>query len=238
MEALLSERATKEGFVLLTAVSYNYCEYLLNLICNLERLRKSFQHMVIAALDKEMYDWGALRGLPVFLPSSQLNDNNTTVSSGYDYGSQNFRAITKLKSRSALEVMNVGYSVVYSDVDITWFQDPFESLRPYTMKNSTALMIQSNAPYAPHLADLKEKFRPHDSVAGVQNEQVSNGFRRINSGMYVAPNSALMRIAFAEIASTAAVGKLSEEPYFYGVLCYKLPSRHTVGGMVVSFVLD
>ena len=229
MEALLSERATKEGFVLLTAVSYNYREYLLNLICNLERLGNSFQHMVIAALDKEMYDWGALRGLPVFLPSSQLNDKNTTVSSGYDYGSQNFRAMTKLKSRSALEVMNAGYSVVYSDVDITWFQDPFESLRPYTMKNSTALMIQSNAPYAPHLADPEKKYKPHDSVSGVHSEQVSNGYRRINSGMYVAPNSALMRIAFEEITSAAAVGTLSEQPYFYGVLCYKLPS-HTVGG--------
>eukprot|EP00978_Attheya_sp_CCMP212_P031939 scaffold122569_cov52-Attheya_sp.AAC.1 len=234
MESLLSEHATKEGFVLLTAVSYNYREYLLNLICNLERLGNSFQHMVIAALDKEMYEWGALRGLPVFLPSCQLNDKNTTISSGYDYGRQNCRAITKLKSHSALEVMNAGYSVVYSDVDVTWFQDPFKSLHPYTMKNSTALMIQSNAPYAPHLADPEVKFKPHDSVTDVQSEQVSNGFRHINSGMYVAPNSALTRIAFEEITSAAAIETHSEHPYFYGILCFKLPS-HTVGGNGCEF---
>eukprot|EP00978_Attheya_sp_CCMP212_P039982 scaffold213376_cov40-Attheya_sp.AAC.2 len=61
--------------------------------------------------------------------------------------------------------MNAGYSVVYSDVDVTftWFQDPFKSLHPYTMKNSTALMIQSNASYALHLADPEVKFKPHDS---------------------------------------------------------------------------
>lgn len=151
MEALLLEHATKEGFVLMTAETYNYREYLLNLICNLERIGNSFQHMVIAALDEEMYAWGALRGLPVFMPSYLMNDKNAHVNSGHDYGSQNFIAMTKLKSRSALGVMNAGYSVVYSDVDITWFQDPFKNLRPYTMKNSTALMIQSNAPYAPHL---------------------------------------------------------------------------------------
>lgn len=295
LQALVSERANKEGFVLLTSVTYNYREYLLNFICNLERIGNSFQHMVIAALDDDMYKWGALRGLPVFLPikkmnnaasaeqlalfpseckwkcyydqhkfsslnmegseqslsmeeteqsainhylnvgarlgldctCGQTNDNITAVpvSSEYDYGSHNFRKLTKMKSRSTLAVMNAGYSVVYSDVDITWFRDPFEALSSHTAKHSTNLMIQSNAPYAPHLADPEVKFKPHSSVDAVQSEQASNGFRRINSGMYVAPNSALMRLAFEQIISTAENGTLSEQPYFYDVLCNKYPSR-------------
>lgn len=56
------------------------------------------------------------------------------------------------------------------------------------MKNSTILMIQSNGPCAPHLADPEVKFKAHDSVARVQSEQV-----------YAAPNSALMRIALNHI---------------------------------------
>jgi hypothetical protein len=75
------------------------------------------------------------------------------------------------------------------------------------------------------IADPEGKFKPHDSVNDVQSEQVSNGFRRINSGMYVAPTSALMRMAFEEIVSDAANRAFSEQPYFYSVLCFDPPSN-------------
>ena len=73
---------------------------------------------------------------------------------------------------------------------------------------------QSNGPYAPHLTDPEVKFKAHDSVARVQSEQV-----------YAAPNSALMHIAVEQIISAAGKGTLSEQPYFYRILCHERPSR-------------
>mmetsp|Transcript_17686 Transcript_17686/g.21109 ORF Transcript_17686/g.21109 Transcript_17686/m.21109 type:complete len:791 (-) Transcript_17686:271-2643(-) len=221
MEEILSRQANEEGFVLLTAVTYNYREYLLNLKCNLERVGKSYDHLVIAALDASVYEWGALQGLPIFLSNEILVDQNQTVSTGHDYGSQEFKKTTKLKSRTTLTILEAGYSVVYSDVDITWFQDPFSALHPY-MNLSSGLTIQSNAPYNAY--HPKKKVRPHESVGLVKSKKASNAFHCLNSGLYVAPNSSLMRRAFQDIVKEAKKGSFSEQPYFYHVLCVRPPS--------------
>eukprot|EP00557_Chaetoceros_sp_GSL56_P006581 CAMPEP_0176487940 /NCGR_PEP_ID=MMETSP0200_2-20121128/6426_1 /TAXON_ID=947934 /ORGANISM="Chaetoceros sp., Strain GSL56" /LENGTH=652 /DNA_ID=CAMNT_0017884855 /DNA_START=2246 /DNA_END=4204 /DNA_ORIENTATION=+ len=228
LKNLVGQRTNEDGYILLTAVTHNYRQFLLNLICNLERLGSSYDHLVIAALDYDVFQWGATRGLPIFFSPNLALEERALNESSYDYNSREFRAVTKQKSQATLKILQHNYScsVVYMDVDITWFLDPFVALRQY-MTSKSGLTIQSNAPLIiPHFPG--QYFHPHASVSRVQSELESNGYRRLNSGLYVAPNSRIMRMAFTDITRAAVEGQYSEQQYFYYVLCSRAPST-TIG---------
>lgn len=218
MEEQLKQHATAEGFVLLTAVNYAYRDHIMNFKCTLERVGMT-DHFVVAAMDEKMYKWGILQGLPIFLASSAKDDSKSLTSSGGKYGSGGFQKVTKLKSRAVLEVLNAGYSVVWSDVDIMWFVHPFDALAGF-MKRDSGIAIQSNAPYKQN----RKRARPHKTVAFVKSDDPA-GYRRLNSGLYVAPNNDLVRSAFQEIVDHAAESDLTEQPSFDEILCSRYPSE-------------
>jgi len=119
-------------------------------------------------------------------------------------------------------VLNAGYSAVWSDVDITWFAHPFDALAGY-MNNSTGIAIQSNAPY---VANPAAPATPHSSVLPVATADPT-GYRRLNSGLYVATNNKLVRSAFEEIINDASKSAGTEQPSFDTILCERFPSeRH------------
>ena len=224
MQEILRDRASKDGFVLLTAVNFGYREHLMNFKCNLDQF--GMKHFVIAAMDHEMYEWGSQRGLPIYLASSA---NATTAGLmkqariGGKFGSEGFRSLTKLKSVAVLDVLKAGYSVVWSDVDITWFNSPFEAFADF-MKTGAGITIQSNAPF---IQNPNRTALPHETVAKIEKTDNPAAYRRLNSGLYVAPNNALVRSAFQEIVDHAATTKLSEQPSFDEILCERAPSERS-----------
>jgi len=221
---MLKNHATADRFVLLTAVNYDYRGHLSNFICNLQRTGMR-DHYLVAALDADMYEWGVLNGLPVYMPDvvMKLIRENTKGHGAADeakpegYGSSVFKAATKLKSRAVLEILHAGYSVVFSDVDITWFVNPFDALS-FFMKSGNSIAIQSNAPYVQTTSTGSDSARPHATV-GVVKTDIPAGVRRLNSGLYVAPCTPLVVAAFEEIVAHAAKTTLSEQPTFYDVMC-------------------
>ena len=218
LEEQLRTHANKDGFVLLTAVNYGYREHLLNFKCTLERvgMRDNF---VVAAMDEKIYEWGLLRGFPIYLAGSA---RGRSVAEGSAFGGQGFRSVTKLKSVAVLEVLNAGYSVIWSDVDITWFQHPFDALAGF-MKPDGGIAIQSNAPY---ISNPDTPAIPHDTVGAIEySNDDPAARRRLNSGLYVAPNNPLVRSAFQEIVRHAASSRQSEQPSFDEILCAKPPSE-------------
>lgn len=212
MEQQLSRHATKDKYVMVTAVNYAYRKMLLNFLCTLERVGMR-DHVVVAAMDPETYEWGVREGLPIFLPSSAPREMITGT-----YGSLAFRSLTKLKSAFVLEVLEAGYSVVWSDVDITWFVHPFHALNSFMEGDGIA--IQSNAPM---VANPAETALPHETVAAVEDESPA-GRRRLNSGLYVAPRNELVITAFREIVQDARQREDTEQPSFDHILCQS-PSK-------------
>jgi hypothetical protein len=211
--------ANPDGYVLLTAVNYAYRDHLMNFKCNLERVGM-VDHFVIGALDEEIYEWGVMEGLPIFPAAGKVASTGMNASRHTIYGSDAFNSITKLKSRLVLEVLNEGYSVVWSDVDITWFTHPFEALSPYIASSFKGIAIQSNAPF---VSNISIDARPHPSVGFVKSDEPT-GYRRLNSGLYVATNTAIVRTAFREIVEDALKRNTSEQPSFDRILCERSPS--------------
>ena len=215
LEEQLKAHTTEDGFVMLVGVDFSYRDHLMNFMCSLERVGMS-DHLIIAALDEDMYRWGVRFGLPIYKPQFSIDIEEWTGNQrvGGGYGSARYNWITKLKSRAVLEVLNAGYSVVFCDVDITWFVHPFDALAGF-MKSEGGIAIQSNAPY---VANPDKEARPHKTVDLVVSDEPA-GERRLNSGLYVAPNHPLVRAAFEEITAHAANSPLTEQPSFDEILC-------------------
>ena len=218
----LKSHATENNFVLLTAVNFGYREHLMNFKCGLERVG-AIDNFVIAAMDTKMYEWGVRRGLPIYLAASAEQRPDSGAAEEGGYGSEHFRYVTKLKSQAVLEVLNAGYSVVWSDVDITWFYHPFDALAGF-MKKDGGIAIQSNAPYVQNKAKIAI---PHKTVAAVEKSDDPASPRRLNSGLYVAPSNPLVQAAFQEILDHAAKSKHSEQPSFDEILCSRHPSSRS-----------
>ena len=158
-----------------------------------------------------------MRGLPIF---RVMLDSSATSDAAY--GSDAFKKLTKLKSKLVLQVLEAGYSVVWSDVDITWFVHPFEALSEYMIPNG-GIAIQSNAPYV-----ANDKYPAVPATGNPVETDTAAGYRRLNSGLYVAPNNNYVVAAFDAITKHAARSHTTEQPSFDAVLCENAPSqRHS-----------
>lgn len=188
---LLPLKSGPENTIVLTAATIKYKDSLMSFICNLRRL--NIHHVVVAALDEDLYHFGIERGLPVFrdddFPDVEADDCDD------GFGGTCFSKVTKLKSRAALKILRMGYNVLWSDCDIIWFKDPTLELLHYGPRT---LPIQSNEPSADYAA---------------------NGYRRINSGFYLARSEPETIAAFTAIVQHAKKSKLTEQPSFWDILC-------------------
>ena len=116
------------------------------------------------------------------------------------FGTKGFRALTKLKSQQVLRILELGYNVLWSDVDIFWKVNviPGVLAEMGQGEGSVDIAIQSNAP---------------------PEEEAENGKRRINSGFYLAKSNPPVVEAFRQIVAHARASTLSEQPSFYTILC-------------------
>lgn len=184
----------RNNHVIVTGVSYGYRDMLMNYVCNLRRLGITHS-LIIAAFDKEMYEFGFKMGLPIFFYEADDADVRKALSRGMEYGSKGFKKVTKLKSQVVLRILRMGYDVTWTDTDIVWLRDPLPALADMP----SDFVVQSNAPW------------PEESAA--------NGELRINSGFYRIRSNELTIAALETIVHHAAISKFTEQPSFYMVLC-------------------
>lgn len=209
LEHLLQSRANDDKFVLLVAFTFDYKEMFLNFMCNLDRLEIK-EHLVLAAFDEKVFAWGTQHNLPIFLVRNMVDRNqtenrgarwNTTELEGGKFDSPGFKSATKAKTVATLNVLEAGYSVVWSDLDIVWFENPFQALSS-CMSDRNSICIQSDMPL--HSLDPS---------------------KNLNSGMYVAPSSPLVKAAFRDIVQHQARSTESQQKSFNKVLCERPSMR-------------
>ena len=221
-EDLIPQKASNDGIVLLTAATFGYRMMVRNFYCNLVQLGH-VSRFVLAAMDVQMYEWAARLGIPVYLETSGDYDAFMSASSDpVKFGRQEFKNLTKVKSRIVLRLLRFGYHVHWSDSDIVWFCDTTHQLRAWhrnlTLNSySAALIVQSNEP---------DPFRS------------ANNRMRINSGFYLAYSDIPTIRAFARIVEDARFSSESEQPSFYKVLCQKRIGRDSCrfGDLSIHFL--
>lgn len=47
------------------------------------------------------------------------------------FGTTCFQRVTKMKSRTVLTILQLGFHVLFSDVDVYWFEDPSKELMSF-----------------------------------------------------------------------------------------------------------
>ncbi|KAF9606283.1 hypothetical protein IFM89_024286 [Coptis chinensis] len=190
LESLLSKMANKDKTIVLAIAGNNYRDMLLSWVCRLRQLQVS--NFVVCALDNDIYQFSVLQGLPVFkdpLAPSDISFNNC------HFGTKCFQKVTKVKSRIVLQILNMGYNILLSDVDVYWFENPLPLLYSF---GPGVLAAQS---------DEYNKTGP------------INLPRRLNSGFYFARSDGVTIGAMEKVVKHASVSDLSEQPSFYDVLC-------------------
>lgn len=229
-QQLMSQQA-KDKTVVLIGFNYGYQDMLLNMVCRLQQL--AVPNYVIAAFDAEAMAFCRQQVLPCFPVNAEIaadadmvlknhgggedakaaGESRTVKTPGtqspskpvdlqaaaHAFGTKGFRALTKLKSQQVLRILEQGYDVLWSDVDIFWKINPIPGvLEEMKEGGGVDIAIQSNAP---------------------PEEASENGYRRINSGFYMAKSNSPTVEAFRQIVEHARSSTLSEQPSFYTVLC-------------------
>lgn len=161
LDSLLVEVSSTDKTIILSVVGNNYKDMLMNWVCRLRKLR--VLNFIIGAVDTQLYEFGLLQvhivlksffctlffycinfvdvqGLPVFMtgPSLDLSFNDC------HFGTECFKKVTKLKSRMVLQVLKLGYRVLFSDVDVYWFKNPIEYLMSFGPRTVVAQSDQWN----------------------------------------------------------------------------------------------
>lgn len=96
-------------------------DHFLDFVCRLKKLEVD-QNLIIAAKDLELYQMGISLGLPVFYwPKKE----------GKDKEERRERKENQEDLEIVLDVLERGYSVLYSSTNLIWFQDPLPVLVKY-----------------------------------------------------------------------------------------------------------
>ncbi|XP_010251585.1 PREDICTED: UDP-D-xylose:L-fucose alpha-1,3-D-xylosyltransferase MGP4-like [Nelumbo nucifera] len=116
----------KNGTVIVCAVSQPYLPFLNNWLISISRQKHQEQVLVIAedyaTLYKVNQKWP---GHAVLIPP--VPDTQTA----HKFGSQGFFNFTSRRPRHLLQILELGYTVMYNDVDMVWLADPFPYLQGY-----------------------------------------------------------------------------------------------------------
>ncbi|CAA7013096.1 unnamed protein product [Microthlaspi erraticum] len=115
--------AAKNGTLIVYTVSYPFLPFLNNWLISVSIQKHQDKVLVIAedyaTLYKVNEKWP---GHAVLIPPAL--DSKTPQ----NYGSQGFFKFTSRRPKHLLEILELGYSVMYNDVDMVWLQDPFTYL--------------------------------------------------------------------------------------------------------------
>ncbi|ESQ37841.1 hypothetical protein EUTSA_v10029467mg [Eutrema salsugineum] len=113
----------KDGTVIVCAVSYPFLPFLNNWLISVSRQKHQDKVLVIAedyaTLYKVNEKWP---GHSVLIPPAL--DSKTAQ----NFGSKGFFNFTSRRPQHLLQILELGYNVMYNDVDMVWLQDPFQYL--------------------------------------------------------------------------------------------------------------
>ncbi|KAK4761673.1 hypothetical protein SAY87_029557 [Trapa incisa] len=137
----------KNGTLIVCAVSEPYLPFLNNWLISITRQKHHEKVLVIAEDYATLYrvneKWP---GHAVLIPP--VVDTQTA----HKFGSQGFFNFTSRRPRHLLSIVELGYSVMYNDVDMVWLGDPF----PYLEGHHDVYFTDDMAPVKPlnHSHDL------------------------------------------------------------------------------------
>ncbi|XP_010415001.1 PREDICTED: UDP-D-xylose:L-fucose alpha-1,3-D-xylosyltransferase 3 [Camelina sativa] len=114
----------KNETVIVCAVSYPFLPFLSNWLISISRQKHHEKVLVIAedyaTLYKVNEKWP---GHAVLIPPA------LDPQSAHKFGSQGFYNLTSRRPQHLLNILELGYNVMYNDVDMVWLQDPFDYLQ-------------------------------------------------------------------------------------------------------------
>ncbi|KAI3901341.1 hypothetical protein MKW92_024656 [Papaver armeniacum] len=112
------------GTVIVCAVSSPYLPFLSNWLISISRFKHQEKVLVIAEDYKTLFlvnqRWP---GHAVLIPPAP------DLQSAHKFGSQGFFNFTSRRPRHLLHILELGYNVMYNDVDMVWLADPFTYLK-------------------------------------------------------------------------------------------------------------
>lgn len=190
LEHLLKVTADVNKTVVLAVAGDNYRDMLMNWVCRLRNL--AVTNFIVCALDPDIYQFSVLQGLPVF--KDPLAPTNISFDDCH-FGTKCFQRVTKVKSRIVLQILELGYNVLMSDVDVYWFRNPL----PFLSSFGPGIFLAQSDEY--------------------KKKGPINLPRRLNSGFYFARSDAPTITAMKMVVQHASTSDLSEQPSFYDVLC-------------------
>ncbi|XP_020272000.1 LOW QUALITY PROTEIN: UDP-D-xylose:L-fucose alpha-1,3-D-xylosyltransferase MGP4-like [Asparagus officinalis] len=111
------------GTVIVCAVSKPYLPFLSNWLISVSRQKQQEKVLVVAEDYATLYlvneRWP---GHAVLVPPAP------ELQTAHKFGSQGFFNFTSRRPRHLLQILELGYNVMYNDVDMVWLQDPFRYL--------------------------------------------------------------------------------------------------------------
>lgn len=209
LKELLEEIVPSPGKVVVAAAAnYAYRDLAMNFVWNLHRLNVT--NYVLLAMDRAMFEFGKDCGIQTFYHDAidasshhiPMTKRGEVKSEEAVFGSRDFIYTSQLKSRLVLEILRLGYDVVFSDVDVFWLQNPIPLLVSY----EEDIGIQSDAKF------------------GTDQDPNYN----INSGLYHVKASTSTCKVFGAIGKYGKKLRRSEQKAFNHVLCGAF--REIVGG--------
>jgi len=196
LDSVISSLA-EDNTIVVSVCNTGYLDFCKNFVCHLNRI--GVTNYLIFALDEQLLSNLIAVKAHVFLLD---NDFGETVQEqnqapgekdAAPFGSADFVRISKRKSKFVLDILLLGYDVIFSDVDVIWFED----LRNRMSQSSNDIVIQS------------------DALASKNQDLNFN----INSGLYLAKSSPQTVEAFKAIIKHGKLANLSEQKSFNHILC-------------------
>ena len=122
--------------VLILSTNMGYADMTLNFLCRLAKISKDFKYIVVAQ-DPSFYNFLQSNNIPS-VSGSLIHPVSTGNTAKFRTGG--FNQISIAKIIAARIVLELGYNVFFSDVDIGWKKNPL----PY-LSSDVDLVIQSNS---------------------------------------------------------------------------------------------
>ncbi|RID70858.1 hypothetical protein BRARA_C02838 [Brassica rapa] len=134
----------KNGTLIVCTVSYPFFPFLNNWLISVSRQKHQDKVLVIAEDYATLYKVNSKwPGHAVLIPPAL--DSQTA----HNFGSQGFFNLTSRRPEHLLQLLELGYNVMYNDVDIVWLQDPFPYLEGshdvYFMDDKTTIKPLSHS---------------------------------------------------------------------------------------------
>ncbi|CAN8070783.1 unnamed protein product, partial [Agarophyton chilense] len=212
LRVALRAAAPSKRVVLLFASNFAYRTLALNLFCQLRRLRLT--NYVAVALDARVYAFLSAHGVRVVLLVDHHHHHQLDVDVHVDadvFGSKRFVQTSRQKSRLVLRVLQLGYHVLFCDVDVALLHHPMHVLQRYA--RVADILIQS------------------DRAASQSHLPLNHN---LNSGLYLARSNARTISAFTAIVRYAAAIRRSEQKAFNYVLCGAFKHHRAGPGLRVA----